>query len=295
MATNAVETEVTEIGEGSPAGETCPASETTKMTAGELKAKEAAQAAEREARANKVKGPRKLNENERAVVKDWLDKYLTETDPVDKVVKFADLDKDLIPYFQPSMKDNVVARGVFNAVYDPETKALSGVHLTEIGATLYTQGLRKTKANDGGPTGRVSRGALKTKAVKTTRSVRSNKYPDTIRLRKMHETNPRRAESHGHYSYDMYENGMTFSQYLNKEYNKALITQVGTAFDGPKRVHWDWDVVHGNIALYYEDRPEFLEDGSPNPEFWYVNFTQATEENEVEDDLTEETIDEAAE
>jgi hypothetical protein len=269
-----------DIGEGRPAGETYPESETTTMTEEELKAKEAEEIEAREKRAKRATGPRKLNPNEKKVVEYFLNTYIGENDPADKVVSLDELHPDMKPFFYPTLKDNVIQRGVFNAVYDPETKNFTGVNLTAGGLELYMRLTRKASVNgDQEPTGRVSRGVKKDKAPGVSRAT---KYPDNLRLRILADGNPRQVDSHGYHAFNLYENGMTYNQYLKKAYDKTLKSgSSGAEFSGPKRVHWDWDINHGHIGLYHDDVPEFLDDGSPNPNFWYVNMSPSKAEPQV--------------
>ena len=267
------------IGAGSPPGEAYPAIADSALTEEEHKLKEAAEADVREKRANAVKGPRKLKPNEIKVVKFFLDTYVAEDEPVDRVVSFTELHTDMKPWFQPSMKDNVIGRGIFDAIYDDETKMLVGTKLSAIGADLYFSLVRKGQDKVTGEPkspGRVARtAAAKGEAAVT----RNTKYPDNLKLRKLAVDNPRQVNSHGFHAYNMYEDGMTYNEYLKKAYDTSLTSGgAGTPFSGPKRVHWDWDLLHGFIGLYYADVPEFLEDGSPNPKFWFVNTSKPSEE-----------------
>jgi len=278
-------TEATNTSEaqGTPEGsEGYPAVQNTTMTAEELKAKEAAEAETRVNRAKRATGPRRLNPNERKVVGWWLEKYIGEHDPIDKEVPFSEIDHDTKAFFQPSMKDNVVQRGIFNAVYDTETQQLKAVKLTEIGATLFAAQMRKLPLNDGEPKGKVTRGIRKTKRVSSENGeeVVSIIYDDNVRLRKLADKNPRRDRVHGWFSWEMYENGMTYRQYLRKKYDETWTTAGGSVFSGPRRDHWEWDLNHGYTGLYYADQPEFLEDGSPNPKFWFINKMKEVKTNE---------------
>jgi len=223
----------------------------------------------------RASGPRKLKPNEVKVVKHFMETYIGETDPITKTVSFEELHKDMKPWFQPSMRDNVVGRGIFNAVYDDETKMLTGVQLTELGAELY----RKLNGSDAPATsGRKGR----PKGVVTEKpNARTFKYDAGLRLRILVDDNPRQVSSHGYHSFNLYENGMTYDQYLNTPFDSSLMSKKNTEFSGPKRWHWDNDLMHGYIGLYYADQPEFLEDGSPNPRFWYVNMRKNQPPEEV--------------
>jgi len=221
-------------------------------------------------------GPRTLKPIERKVVAEWLNKVLPADVAYTTEVTFADLPKDLKPFFQASMKDNVVQRGVFNAVYDETTHQLTGVHLTELGIGLYNKA----------PTGRVSRGATKEKVARE--STRALPYPSNLRLRKMVEGNPRQTDSHGAHSFDLYVDGMTYEEYLSiKDYVKHS-NKDGVPFHGPKRMHFQNDLDKGFIALYYEDKDEYLPDGSPNPEFWWNPTTVRLKKAETTEAVQEE-------
>lgn len=249
--------------------ENYPAVETKTMTEEELKAQQEAEAAERVERAKRATGPRKLNPNERKIAAWWLEKFIGENDPVDKVIPFDQLEKDVKVFFQPSMQQNVVARGVFNAVYDENTQQLTGAHLTQSGAELYFRSVRTGKAKtDSEPTGQVSRGVAKATSNGPTTS---GKYGDNVLLKKLVAENPRRADTHGYFSWMLYRDGMTYNEYMKSKAPEGQITGVGTPFSGPGRNHWDWDLMHGYTALYHKDRPEKLENGEDNPDYWYIN------------------------
>ena len=260
------------------------------MNEDEFKAKQEAEAKEREGRASKVKGPRKLNLNERKVIAWWLDKHIGENEPMAKVVSFDEMEKDLRDFFHPSLTDNVVARGVFNAVYDDETRQLTGAHLTEVGAELYFRGQRKSKANNGQVV------EMKPRATKPAKEpvVRNSKYTDNCRLRIMVNGNPRRLDTQGYFSWMLYREGMTYQEYIKSEFNKGLIAENGSSFHGPRRDHWDWDLARGNIALCYANQPETLEDGSTNPDYWYINnygrkIPEPIAQVETQQDVVEQT------
>ena len=256
-----------DIGEGQPQGETYPAVE-GQMTAEEHKAKEDAEAEDRVARAKRASGPRKMSPDERKVVGFFLTEYIAEKDPVTKVVNMDQLHPDIKPWFYPSMAKNLINRGVFNAVVDEETKSLTGVYLTEVGADLYFRMNRKpdTVAKTPGRKGRPA-------ANSPNAAPGEVKYPDNLRMRKLVEGNPRQIGSHGYHAFNLYEDGMTYREYLRKAYDKTLRSEgTGAEFSGPKLHHWDWDLLHGFIGIYHEDQPEMLDDGSPNPNFWFVNL-----------------------
>lgn len=207
-------------------------------------------------------GPRKLNNNEKKVVQYWLDEYIGESDSIDKRIAFADLHDDVKAFFQPSMRDNVVARGIFNAEYNDQTQQLETVYLTELGFSLWKRADKVTTATK-------TKKVAAEKTAKVTKS-RGNAYPDNLLVRKMTDTNPRRAGSHGYFAWNLYEDGMTYSQYIKKEKDPTLVNSSGTAFTGPQRNHFDEDLRKGYIALYDRNEPEELENGAPNPNYWAI-------------------------
>jgi len=243
---------------------------TKEMSGEEYAAQQEAESASRVARQKKATGPQRLNVNERKMVEYWLRTYFTEdsSEPLTKTILFAEMDKDAVPYFQPSMKQNVLARGVFKEVYD-DNRSLVGAHLTESGHDMYARSMRVSKANNGEPTGRVARG------VQTKHDgVRVNgqtKYTDNHRLH-IKSGNPRQEGVQGYFSWKLYQEGMTYKEYMNRDdYDHSWTCKNGTEFKGPRRDHWDWDLDHGYIALYNADQSETLDDGSTNPNFWYIN------------------------
>jgi hypothetical protein len=262
------ETTKVRIGEGQPKGEAYPAASET-MTSEQHQAKEDAEADKRAARAEAAKGPRKLNPNERKIVAHWLDNYIGQNEAVEKVILFEEMDKDLKPFFQPSMQGNVVSRGVFAAHYD-ENHQLIGAYLTSIGADIFFRLQRKGKLDDGS-------GITKTPGQKATpseepseRKVRAGKYEDKYKIQRMVSGNPRRANTQGYFSWNLYEDGKSYHDYMKASFDKDLVADNGTPFGGPGRNHFDYDLMKGFIALY-DSEQEIEDNGSPNPKYWFIN------------------------
>jgi hypothetical protein len=283
------ETSEIRIGEGQPKGEAYPPA-SREVTVEEHQTQMDEESEKREARASKVKGPRKLNNNEKKIVAYWLEKHLKDDEPTTKTVLLDEMDKDLKPFFQPSMQGNVVQRGIFSPVYDDD-KRLIGAFLTDIGADIYFSLQRKGKLDNG-------TGVLKaTPGPKTPKgeSQRPGKYTEQYRLKKMVEGNPRRNKTQGYFSWELYEDGMPYREYLKSVYNKELIAENGTPFGGPGRNHWDYDLMKGFTALYDVEQDILDPDGRPNPKYWFVNNSGQHFPPDYKAPETTEEIDEAAE
>lgn len=233
------------------------------------KAQEEAEAKERVKRAERVTGPRRLSEREKQAIGILLSlDILKSADSVTDVV----IPLDHIPeeikkgFFDVGTERNILQRGLAVAEYGGEPKTIVGLKLTEIGMYLYAKGTSKGEKS------------VKQKSTKINGEPRapgprrSTKWTNDLRLRKMVDKNPRAEGVMGYYAWDIYRDGMNYSEYIGtKDYPEATSVRSGSKFNGPRLDHWNWDLNHGYIALYHEGENETLEDGSPNPKYWAVN------------------------
>jgi hypothetical protein len=169
-------------------------------------------------------------------------------------------------FFATGATRNMAQRNLVKLlVVNPESKQPDHLEITEIGYAVYRSQSGKVKTT---PQKRT------TKADGTPRAVggrTSNKY-DGLRLRKMVDENPRKEGVMGYHSWKLYQDGMTYKEYMAcKDFPPAVSSQSNAVFRGPGRNHWDWDLQHGYIALYRDGEEELLPDGSPNPRYWAIN------------------------
>ena len=211
-------------------------------------------------KANFAKGPRKLSERERLQLSSLLTLLPLES-AIDTLIPMEQLPEDVKEsLYATGTARNLFQRMLATPVYG-EDKSLIGLKLTEVALSLY----------DKVPSAGKTKQSRATKADGTPKSAggrTSNRY-DGLRLKILRDTNPRRARSHGFYSFELYRDGMSFKEYMSiKDYPQS-ITEVNTVFSGPQKYHWESDLFHGYIGLYHEGENETLEDGSPNPKYWY--------------------------
>ena len=224
------------------------------------KAQEDAVAEERVKRAESVSHPKRLSESEKLniglLLKLLPDNEVTTPIPLETIPE--ELRKT---FFEPGSKKNLAQRGIVKLHTNPETKQIDSLSITDGAFELYNnpnlkpaKQKRTTKAN-GEP--RAPGGRTSTQFA-------------GLRMRKMVD-NPRAEGTMGYFSWQLYQDGMTYNEYMAcKDFPEQFSTRTQERFRGPGRNHWDWDLMHGFIALYHENEPETLEDGSPNPNYWAI-------------------------
>jgi hypothetical protein len=229
------------------------------------KAQVEAEAEARVKRAKAVSSPRRLSERERQAVGVLLSLDILKTS--DSITD-VEIPLDHVPeniratFFEVGSERNIFQRGIASPVYGGEPKTIVGLKLTEIGMHLY--GLKTSPKEK------------KAKAPKVPGEAkapgrRSTKYHDGLKL-KMISENPRPVGTMGYFSWQLYKDGMTYSEYMGiKDFPENYSARTGEKFRGPGLNHWSWDLEHGFTGLYHADQPEFLEDGSENPKYWAVN------------------------
>lgn len=229
---------------------------------------------EREARAKRATGPRRLAEREVQMISVLLDMLPKNEEGksdhisvTEYVYKLEEIPENIRDHFWATGSDrNLAQRGLAVLVSDPETKQPTGVKLTEIAMHLY--GKQTSKATEKTP---KQTSAKRADGKPVANGGRTTSKYEGLRLRKMVDQNPRQAGTQGYNSWELYKDGMTYREYMaTKDYNQVE-TNAGSMFRGPGRNHFDWDLMHGYISLYNEKENEFLENGEPNPNFWAVN------------------------
>jgi hypothetical protein len=216
-------------------------------------------------------GPRKLTRKE-ALLCDAIAKHIGENEPVTKVIGYMELEKPIRLALSPSIKGNLIQRGIFEPIYDDEHR-LDGIKFTEAGYGLYQTRIDRIRSGeDTGEDEPVTRRPRKNGESVTRRG----KFDiPGVKLRVLTDSNPRREGTHGYYSFQLYQDGQTFRDYMAADWKSKLpdvkLKTTLKPWDGPRLDHFNWDLKEGNIGLYNENEPEFLENGQPNPNYWVIN------------------------
>jgi len=233
----------------------------------EHKEQVAAETEKRVERETMAKGPKRLSQQEMLDMTVLL-KYLPEGDdvPLATPIKLEVLPEQMrLSFFDPQVR-SLHHRGIVKLLMNPETKQYDALEITEMGFYAYQKQSGKI-----GPT----KQKRATKADGTPRAVggRASTKFDGLRMRKMAD-NPRDEGTMGYFSWQLYQDGMTYKEYMNrKDYPESYSKRTNEKFRGPGRNHWEWDLLHGYIALYRDGENETLEDGTPNPNYWVVKNT----------------------
>ena len=232
----------------------------------EHKAQEEAATAARVERAAAVSSPGKLSEQEKLSIGLLLklipvpEGQSQENVPLDTPIPLESLPEELRnSFFDTDKKKNLAQRGIVKLHTNTETKQIDSLSITDIAFDIYNK--RNLKSGQQRQT---------TKADGTPRAPggRTSKAFVGLRLRRMVDS-PRKPGTGGYPNWKLYEDGMSYAEYMAKKdtFEKPLNTR-GVPVDVPSIMQFTNDLTKGWIALYREDQPEFLEDGSPNPEFW---------------------------
>jgi hypothetical protein len=233
---------------------------------GEHKAQEDAAAEERIQRAKSVSNPKRLSGQEMLNMAVLL-KLLPEGEniPLDTPIPLESVPAEIRdPLFEAGTARNMQNRGLVKLIVNLDTKQIDALRITDIGFDVYQRQSGKL-----GPT--KQKRTVKANGEPRANGGRTTTAFNGLRLKKMADQ-PRAEDTMGYFSWQLYEDGMTYSEYMaRKDYPESRSKRTGELFRGPGRNHWDWDLMHGFIALYRENEPETLEDGSPNPNYWAIN------------------------
>lgn len=228
------------------------------------RAEQEAAAEKRVKRAKTATGPRKLSGKEVDQLRVLFD--LLGAQELTTAIPLESIPEDIKnSFFTPTHGErNLLMRGLAKPVYAEQVgedgrQVMTGVTITDIAQYLYD---RKTAKPE------EKQSAQKSTGVRT----RSTSKYEGLRIRKLVDQNPRQANVQGWHSFNLYQDGMTVTEYLNTK-GPAAECSNGTMFDGPKLIHFEWDMNHGYIGLYRDGEPETLDDGSPNPKYWAVNLS----------------------
>jgi hypothetical protein len=77
-------------------------------------------------------------------------------------------------------------------------------------------------------------------------------YDDKWVIKIVSPNNPREERTHGHHSFNLYRDGMTYREYLSSAYDASLPIKYGKShhtFTGPHARHFHWDIARGFIKM----------------------------------------------
>lgn len=225
-------------------------------------AEQEAAAEERVARAAKAAGPRKLSSREIQQLT-ILFPMLKENEALDTPIPMEMIPDTIKDSFMATGGErNLMQRGLAKPVYGEVEgkKLMTGIILTDIAQHLFFKKVSKPES------------AEKVQKPNGTRATRTTNKYDGLLIRKLVDANPRQNGVQGYYSFELYTDGMSIKEYLAAKGPSVECTN-GSMFDGPKLVHFEWDMNRGYVGLYRKDEPEKLEDGSDNPRYWAVNLS----------------------
>ena len=203
----------------------------------------------------KSTGPRKITAEEYNYLVTLGDNCFGEDDPWDKTILYADIPEELRDFTE---MNKMVARGLIKV--NMNGPLLESVQFTDIGFDFSEKG--KDEATQGS--------SAKIAKEKGEAAGSRMSYADpNYKIKILVEGNPRRPESHGFYSFQLYKDGMTYKEYVDSEYDDSLPV-VGTdiGFIGPNSNQFKWDLEHGFIGVY-DSREE-----EDSPKYWVAKFTK---------------------
>lgn len=214
-------------------------------------------------RKNVAKGPRRLSDKETQFIGIMIAKIGENESVTEKEISLSDLPDEIRQsLYAAGSQRNLLQRGLATPVFDQETRQISALKLTETAASLYGRATTIGPQLSAAPSGSGNKVGGRV----------STKYDiPGVKLVKLTKENPRAQGTQGYYSWMLYKDGMTYREYMQTKNYEAVVTSSGSTFRGPGRNHFDWDMMKGHIALYDENQPEKLDDGSPNPKFWVIN------------------------
>lgn len=250
-------------GNDQQAGEAYPA--VTIVDEAEHKAQEEKAAQDRVERAKRVSVPKNLSQQEmlnlavilKLVPENALGPVALEKLPDDLRESF----------FRPGR--NMTDRNLVKLLKNPETGQFDALEITDIGFEVYQRKIGKLTKQ---PRELRQRTARQPRVVQTGDYI---EFTDDLRIKKLHD-NPRKKGTKGWYSWQLYQDGMNYKEYLAKRgypegstgWPEEWITTKGKPFKGPSHADFTWDLDHRFIGLYREGQEEKLPDGSDNPNYW---------------------------
>jgi len=209
---------------------------------------------EEQPKAKRSSGIRKVSAEEHNYLTTMGNNCFADDDPWDKAITYAELPAELQNFTEIN---RLIARGLVTSVMEGPT--LVSIAFTDIGYEFSSLSAEEA----------VSGKVTKAKGTSTAATGDNRmKYNDPhYRIVRLTSSNPRRADSHGFYSWQLYRDGMTYKEYVESDYNKDQdILGTETKFNGPSSLQFKWDLEHGFIAVY-DDR---LEETDPN--YWVARY-----------------------
>lgn len=202
---------------------------------------------------------RKLRAEEKAMLSQFV---LLANDPIDRIIPWSELTRDMKIAVLPSSKIKLVNKGLIELVHDIDTGAIQSVNIfLPVLDTYYD-----TSSKD------VLLAELAEVPLTRPRARVEVGTDDWRKIRKQVQANPRRENTHAWYNWSLYRDDDSVTDYLRRlDYNRNIIIGGRAYFNGPSLVFLDQDIKHGFIKLYDARQPETLEDGSANPKYWLTS------------------------
>lgn len=198
-------------------------------------------------------------------------------------IPFSSLKREMKLTVLPAKRSRLLDRGVLEVEYDEETGSIQNVLVNKEMWEAYEWELDQpipVKQPSG-----LAPGEVRQRKPRTILS--DPKY----KIKRLRDTNPRREKSHGWYNWEeCYEDGMSIPEYLsNMNYNRTIVTDRGTYFNGPSTLFLDQDIKAKYLGVYDSSKDFFLPDGKPNPDIWLkwedIDSPGASDAEEPEPDL----------
>lgn len=171
------------------------------------------------------------------------------------------VDFNNVPKDARSFLGNFQSRGLVELDIDVEEgNRIKRVRITEKGnVSVTTPKLKEPALPTKATQAKAPKVAKEPKQPAAPRGQYSN--PDH-RITLLVQSNPRREGTQGFYSFQLYREGMTYDDYIKSAYDNTIVCSNGSNFDGPKQVHFLWDVQHGFIGVYDSTKQP------ADPDYW---------------------------
>jgi len=222
-------------------------------------------------------------------------RFIDKTKPGTPIA-FTDLDKEMKQAVLPNKRTRLMDRGILEVEYDEENGLIKTVTVNPDILKDYewdlTQPIAVTKPS-------VTKDPSDIRQRKPRNLLADPKY----KIRKLTETNPRRAGSHGWYNWEYcYHDGQSVPEYLSQlgaprnpnGYSRDILTSNGTYFNGPSTLFLEQDLRSKYIGIYDSSQSFKNDDGSDNESIW-LEWADLERLPESEESSESDTTQEAAE
>lgn len=245
--------------------------ETSNEETGEVAALTAVDKTDGEKQKSKYPKAVSLSEEEYKALKEFYENVAGDRTPEnvkwDDALTWPQLGKNAKQFL-----NNFMSRGLVEANINEENGGIDSAKLTQKGY----DSLRRV--DETGVMKQVA-GRKKATGEKTPRAstARVHGVDPNAKIRLLVDKNPRREGTQGYAAFNLYQDGMSYRDYLDADYDAEMVMSNGVKFKGPLSAHFKWDLMNGYIGLY-DSREEEFKDGSENPKYW-INPSKWAREN----------------